>query len=60
MSSICPKPSQTGARSDADLAHLFETQYFGSIALGSLTPFALGPHLKGVLLAHYRVAHAGR
>ncbi len=43
-----------GARSDAELAHLLETQYFSSIALSSMTPFALGPHLKSVLLAHYR------
>jgi len=41
-------------RGDGDLAHLLETQYFGSIALSSLTPFALGPHLNSVLLAHYR------
>jgi hypothetical protein len=46
-----------GSRSDADLAHLFQTQYFGSVALSSLTPFALGPHLKSVLLAHYRAVH---
>jgi hypothetical protein len=44
----------SGKRSDADLAHLLETQYFGSIVLSSLTPFALGPHLKSVLLAHDR------
>jgi hypothetical protein len=44
----------SGRRSDADLAHLFETRYFGSIALSSMMPFALGPHLKSVLLAHYR------
>ena len=45
----------TGRRSDADLAHLFQTQYFDSIVLNSLTPFSLGPHLKSVVLAHYRV-----
>lgn len=44
----------TGARSDREMAHLLATQYFGSIVLSSLTPFALGPHLKSVLLAHYR------
>jgi hypothetical protein len=44
----------TGVRSDRDLAHLLATQYFSSIALSRLTPFALGPHLKSVLLAHYR------
>ena len=44
----------SGRRSDADLGHLLETQYFGSIVLSSLTPFALGPHLKSVLQAHYR------
>jgi hypothetical protein len=44
----------SGKRSDGDLAHLLETQYFGSVVLSSLTPFALGPHLKSVLLAHYR------
>ena len=48
---------KTGARSDTDLAHLFETQYFASIAIGSMTPFSLGPHLRQVMLAHYRVAH---
>jgi hypothetical protein len=48
---------KTGARSDGDLAHLFETQYFGCVMLSSMEPFALGPHLKSVLLAHYRVAH---
>jgi hypothetical protein len=47
----------TGARSDADLARKFQTQYFGSIAVSSLTPFLLGPHLKTVLLAHYRIVH---
>ncbi len=46
----------SGRRNDADLAHLLETQYFGSIALSSMTPFALGPHLKRVLMAHYRAA----
>jgi hypothetical protein len=48
---------KTGARGDGDLAHLLQTQYFGSIALSSIAPFALGPHLKSVLLAHYRIAH---
>jgi hypothetical protein len=47
----------TGARSDSDLAHLLEAQYFGSIAVSSLSVFMLGPHLKSVMLAHYRVAH---
>ena len=47
----------TGARSDTDLARKLETQYFGSIALTSMSDFMLGPHLKSVLLAHYRVAH---
>jgi Dolichyl-phosphate-mannose-protein mannosyltransferase len=47
----------TGARSDKDLAHLLQSQYFASIALSSLTPFMLGPDLKTVLLAHYRVTH---
>ena len=47
----------TGARSDADLARLLQSQYFGSIALSSMSDFLLGPHLKSVLLAHYRVAH---
>jgi hypothetical protein len=47
----------TGARSDSDLAHLLQTQYFGSIAVSSMTPFMLGPHLKSLLLAHYRITH---
>ena len=47
----------TGARGDTDLARKLETQYFGSIALTSMSDFMLGPHLKSVLLAHYRVAH---
>ena len=47
----------TGTRQDAELAHLLQTQYFGSIVLATLTPFPLGPHLKSVLLAHYRISH---
>jgi hypothetical protein len=47
----------SGARSDSDLAHLLETQYFASIAVSSMTQFLLGPHLKSMLMAHYRVAH---
>jgi hypothetical protein len=49
---------KTGARGDADLARLLGTQYFGSIALSNMTPFALGPHLRQIMLAHYRVTHA--
>jgi hypothetical protein len=49
---------KTGARSDADLARLLAAQYFGSIALSSVTPFALGPHLRQIMMAHYRVMHA--
>jgi hypothetical protein len=45
----------TGARSDADLTRRLETQYFSSIVVNSLT--ALNPHLKNVMMAHYRVAH---
>jgi hypothetical protein len=47
---------KTGARGDGDLAHLLQTQYFGSIVVSSLTPFALGPRLRAAMLAHYRVA----
>ena len=46
----------TGARSDADLAKMLETQHFASIALSSMTPFALGPHLRGILMARYRIS----
>jgi hypothetical protein len=45
----------TGARSDAELAHRFDRQYFGSIVVNSLT--ALNPHLKDAMLARYRVVH---
>jgi hypothetical protein len=49
---------RTGARRDADLAHLLEAQYFGSIVISSMTPFALGPHLRQIMLDRYRVLYA--
>ena len=48
---------KTGKRSDGELVHLLETNFFRTVQLDSWTQFALGPKVQAALVAHYHIVH---